>query len=114
MRDAMTPARFETLVAAYGARPPPWPEQGRAAAHSLLETDPRAAALLAEADALDAILFQHQTPAPSEALRAAVVASAPRRRLGRRARLWWSSLALAIAAGGGALAGSAATAALDP
>ena len=114
MTDAMTLVRFEALVAAYGAHPARWPEQERAAATALLATDPRAAALLADADAIDARLFQHQVPAPSAALRATVIAAAPRRRWGRRARLWWSSLALAVAAGGGALAGSAATAALDP
>lgn len=114
MTEPMGLARFEQLVAAYGAQPQRWPELERRAAEMLLESDPRAARLLADADALDAILFVHQAPAPSAALHARIVASAPRRRIGRSARLWWSGLAMALAAGGGALAGSAATAALDP
>jgi len=115
MSDIMDFARFETLVAAYGATPSRWPEEQRAAAEAFARTDPRAAALLGEADAIDALLFAHRVAEPSRTLRAMVLESAPRRRrLTGRARLWWSSLAFALAAAGGVLAGSAATAALDP
>ncbi|WP_420136549.1 hypothetical protein [Sphingomonas sp.] len=114
MTEPMTLARFEQLVAAYGAQPKRWPHPERAAAHALLERDPQATQLLAEADTLDAILFVHEAPAPSPDLHARIVASAPRRRTARNLRLWWSGVALALAGGGGALAGSAATAALDP
>jgi anti-sigma factor RsiW len=108
-------ARFETLVAAYGATPARWPEDERAAAEAFAQADPRAGALLAEADTIDALLFAHRVAEPSRTLRTMVIEGAPRRRrLAGRARLWWSSLGLALAAGGGVLAGSAATAALEP
>lgn len=108
-------ARFEALVAAYGATPNRWPEEERDAAEAFARSDARAAALLAEADAIDALLFAHQVPEPTRTLRAMVIESAPKkRRLAGRAKLWWSGIALALAAGGGVLAGSAATAALEP
>ena len=107
--------RFETLVAAYGATPSRWPEAERAAAEAFARDDPRARALLAEADSIDALLFAHKAPQPSATLRAMVIEAAPRkRRLAGRARLWWSGLALAMAGASGMLAGSAATAALEP
>jgi len=107
--------RFETLVAAYGATPNRWPDDERAAAEAFARADPRAAALLAEADAIDTLLFAHRVAEPSRTLRTMVIEGAPRkRRLTGRARLWWSGLALALAGAGGMLAGSAATAALEP
>jgi anti-sigma factor RsiW len=106
-------ARFETLVAAYGATPNRWPEEERDAAEAFARSDARAAALLAEADAVDALLFAHIVPEPTRTLRAMVIESAPRR-VARKLRLWWSGIALALAAGSGVLAGSAATAALEP
>jgi len=107
--------RFETLVAAYGATPNRWPDDERAAAEAFARADPRAAALLAEADAVDTLLFAHRVAEPSRTLRTMVIEGAPRkRRLTGRARLWWSGLALALAGAGGMLAGSAATAALEP
>ena len=107
--------RFEALIAAYGATPNRWPEEERAAAEAFARADPRAAALLAEADSIDALLFAHRVAEPSRTLRAMVIEAAPRkRRLTGRARLWWSGLALALAGAGGMLAGSAATAALEP
>lgn len=108
-------ARFETLVAAYGATPNRWPADERDAAQAFARSDARAAALLAEADTIDALLFAHRVPEPSRTLRATVIESAARRRRPLRGlRLWWSGIALALAAGGGILAGSAATAALEP
>ena len=108
-------SRFETLVAAYGATPNRWPEEERAAAEAFAQADPRAAALLAEADAIDALLFAHKVPEPSRTLRTMVVEGAPRkRRLTGRAKMWWTGLGLALAGASGMLAGSAATAALEP
>jgi anti-sigma factor RsiW len=107
--------RFEALIAAYGATPSRWPEEERAAAESFARSDPRAAAALREADAIDELLFAHRVAEPSRTLRAMVLENAPRRRrVAGRLRLWWSSLAFAVAAAGGALAGSAAMAALEP
>jgi anti-sigma factor RsiW len=108
-------ARFETLVAAYGATPNRWPAEERDAAEAFARSDARAAALLAEADAIDALLFAHRVPEPTRTLRAMVIESAPKkRRLAGRARLWWTGLGLALAGASGMLAGSAATAALEP
>jgi len=108
--------RFETLVTAYGATPSRWPEEERAAAEAFARTDPRAASLLAEADSIDALLFAHMVAEPSRTLQAMVIEAAPRKkhRLTGRARLWWSGLGLAMAGASGMLAGSAATAALEP
>jgi len=107
--------RFETLVAAYGASPVRWPEEERAAAEAFARQDPRAAALLSEADSIDALLFAHRVAEPSRTLRAMVIEGAPgKRRLAGRAKLWWSGFALALAGAAGILAGSAATAALEP
>jgi len=107
--------RFETLVAAYGATPSRWPEEERAAAEAFARADSRAAALLAEADSIDALLFAHKVAEPSRTLRAMVVEAAPRkRRLAGRAKMWWTGLGLALAGASGMLAGSAATAALEP
>ena len=107
--------RFEALVAAYGATPNRWPEEERAAAEAFARADPRAAALLAEADSIDALLFAHRVAEPSRTLRAMVIEAAPRkRRLTGRAKLWWTGLGIALAGASGMLAGSAATAALEP
>jgi anti-sigma factor RsiW len=115
MSDEMDPERFEALIAAYGATPARWPEEERAAAEAFARRDPRAARLLADADKIDALLFAHRVAEPSRTLRAMVIESAPRHRaIGRRLRLWWSSIVFAAVAGAGALAGSAATAALAP
>ena len=115
MSDEMDPERFEALIAAYGTTPARWPEEERAAAEALARRDPRAAELLEQGDAIDAWLFAHRVAEPSRTLRAMVIESAPRQRaIGRRLRLWWSSILFALVAGAGALAGSAATAALAP
>ena len=108
--------RFEALVAAYGATPNRWPEEERDAAEAFARTDPRARALLAEADSIDALLFAHKAAEPSRTLHAMVIEGAPRKkhRLAGRAKLWWSGLGLAMAGASGMLAGSAATAALEP
>ena len=107
--------RFETLVAAYGATPSRWPVEERDAAQAFARADPRAAALLAEADSIDALLFAHRVAEPSRTLRAMVIEGAPtKRRLTGRARMWWTGLGIALAGASGMLAGSAATAALEP
>ena len=107
--------RFEALVAAYGATPNRWPDEERDAALAFARSDARAAALLADADSIDALLFAHKVAEPSRTLRTMVIEGAPRkRRLTGRARLWWTGLGLALAGASGMLAGSAATAALEP
>jgi anti-sigma factor RsiW len=112
MVEPMTEDRFAALLEAYGAEPRRWPEDERAATQAFARTDPRAAALMAAAADIDDLLYGHRVPAPSPAFAAAVMARAPRRRW-TRARLWWAAFGLGIAGAGGALAGSAATAALE-
>ena len=72
----MTYERFETLADAYGGDLRRWPEAEREAARLLKETDPRAAALLADADRLDALLDAAPRAVASHALREQVLASA--------------------------------------
>ncbi len=72
----MTYERFETLADAYGGDLRRWPEAEREAARVLLDSDPRAAVLLCEADGLDALLDAAPRPAASPALREVVIAGA--------------------------------------
>jgi hypothetical protein len=112
--ERMTIERFRALADAYGGVIARWPEAVRDAA-AARAAEPSYAAVLAEADALDAALDQWRTPASSQALAARIVAAAPRRAItfGKRAKLWWSGLGLTTMIAG-ALAGSAAVAAVTP
>ena len=75
--------RFRELVDAYGGDPGRWPQPERAPAAELLARSPEAAALLAEAGALDRLLDRTQPLAPpivdAEALIARVTAAAQER-----------------------------------
>jgi hypothetical protein len=62
--NEMTSARFAQLVDAYGAELGRWPEAERMAAHDFARTNPEAAALLAEAGAIDALLAQATITVP--------------------------------------------------
>lgn len=115
MAEPFDAARFATLIAAYGAEPRRWPDEERDAAQAFARADARAAALLDGAADLDDLLSTHRVARPSAALHVAVLAAAPRRPpFLAQARVWWTMLALGLAGAGGALAGSAATAALAP
>lgn len=98
----MTSERFQALAAAYGADARRWPEAERAAAHAFVAAQPvLARAVLAEADAVDALLHAASAPQLSMALRDRVIASAAgaglkARREGRR---WLDRLGLAFGAG---------------
>ena len=72
----MTYERFETLADAYGGDLRRGPEAEREAGRALLNADPRAAAVLAEADGLDALLDAAPRAVASHALREAVIAGA--------------------------------------
>ena len=100
----MTPTRFQDLADAFGGDIARWPAAERPAALALA---PSADAILAEATSLDRLLAASPNPAPSLALRQAILAAAPRPR-GRR----WPALALgaslAAASVAGILAGVAA------
>ncbi|MGO4411082.1 hypothetical protein AB4Y66_13640, partial [Brevundimonas sp. M-11_2] len=61
----MTYERFEYLADAYGGDLRRWPEAEREAARALTAVDARAAALLAQADRLDALLGAAPRPVAS-------------------------------------------------
>jgi hypothetical protein len=110
----MDMTRFETLAAAYGGDLRRWPVEARAAAEALLESQPQAArAVLAEADALDALLHQSPTPAVSHTLREAILAAAPKpRRQGVGFGFWLSGAGLAAATVSGVIIGASMLSAL--
>jgi len=106
----MDRARFETLLAAYGADVNRWPEEERAGAAGFLtqhEVELRAA--LKEAREIDSMLL-HAAAAPRlDTLAARILASAPRRveMFDRRALLALAACAvfgLVVGYGGGLLA----------
>ncbi len=99
----MTPDRFLTLVAAYGADRRRWPETERAAAEAFTATEAEMTRpALAEADDIDALLHASATPRVSMALRDKVIAAAA---TGRRAsKLWIDRLLLVFGAGWAAAA----------
>lgn len=107
-------ARFDVLLDAYGADPERWPEAERAAAMALLQRDPEARALRAQAARLDGLLALAEPVEPSPALVARILAAAPapadakRRPLSflrpRPARVWRYAAALAPLAAAAAVA----------
>ena len=107
----MTPERFEHLADAYGGDLRRWPETEREAARALAAADLQAAALLHEADGLDALLDAAPRVAASHALRERVIAAAVGAGLGRRRRAgigvmaWLSGAGWAAAACAGAVFG---------
>ncbi|HTK36597.1 MAG TPA: hypothetical protein VL358_15100 [Caulobacteraceae bacterium] len=76
----MDAERFETLAMAYGGDLRRWPEADRDAAEAFRARTPGAAgALLRQAQALDAVLDDWRSPAPSAALRDRVLMGPPPR-----------------------------------
>ena len=104
--------RFRRLIAAYGADPGRWPPGQRTRAEALLARSAKAQALLAEAQALDALLMADAKPPADAQLAAAIVARAmglPQERTAAAAprairvewslaRLWPQAVGLAAAA----------------
>jgi len=115
----MNAERFSQLVEAYGADARRWPVAEREAAEAFRLAEPDAAALLlAEADAVDALLHASPQPAVSAALRERVLAAAAG--AGLKARkpvfgfrpgrlVWLSGGAFAAAACAGIIAGQTLT-----
>lgn len=113
----MTPERFHTLVAAYGADPQRWPQHERndalewARAHRA-----QANAALDEAMELDARLSRDMVAPPARALFEQIVAGAPVKSAvnsaikpasaAKRRSFWWSGAAFAGVGLAGALAGA--------
>jgi hypothetical protein len=69
----LTLARLEELLDAYGSNSERWPEHERARALALLNSDPRAARLQADAHLLDEQLEQFELAEPSALLQARVL-----------------------------------------
>lgn len=106
--------RFQALADAYGGDIRRWPGELRGPAVALAEQSAAARAILARAEALDAQLDAWRVAAPSAALRDAVLAQAPRLRVGwvRSAGLWLSGAGLAAACAAGVVFGVAASTAV--
>lgn len=98
----MDRSRFLALAEAYGADLRRWPDGERAAAQAYMAARPEAArAALAQADALDDLLFASRPLQPSAALRDRVIAAAAR---SPRPSSWRARLGLAMGAGWAAAA----------
>ena len=95
--EAMDEARFEGLLAAYGADARRWPDAERAQALRLLAMSPAAHARRAEAMRLDAALHAWRLGPPPADLQARIAAAAPLARLFRPRVLWASAAGLAAA-----------------
>jgi hypothetical protein len=111
----MTEERFLTLVGAYGADPRRWPLGERAAASAFLDANPEVVAACLEAEAaLDAVLAAHAARQPSAALRARIIAGAPRRSPVARAWRWVAGAGLGLGLAASCAAGVAAGFTLAP
>ena len=106
----MTLDRFTDLAAAYGADIARWPEAERTAARALAQSEPRAAAILADAGILDRALHAAVTPPASRALYERVIAEAPALVARGRLARWMTAVglgaALAMAAASGVAVGA--------
>jgi len=93
--------RFAEIIDAYGGDPLRWPEAERLAAQGLAARDPRAGAMLAEAEALDALFDAAPDHAPGDALTARILARRPRPSLWREmfpnVGVWKPALGFAMA-----------------
>jgi hypothetical protein len=111
--------RFAALAEAYGGDVSRWPEVEREAAALLMATEPGATAsrLAVESD-LDWALDAWRPPAPSAALQAAILASAPAARPGPawRGWMWRTGLGAGLMAAGaaGVMAGVVVSGAIAP
>src|SRR5262249_37344088 len=76
--ERMTLARLRAVIDAYGTRAARWPAAERAAAAALVAESAEARALVTAAAPLDELLDSVPAIAPTPALRAAILAVAPR------------------------------------
>jgi anti-sigma-K factor RskA len=74
----MTLERLRAVIEAYGTSPPRWPAAERQAAAALLAESAAARALVTEAAPLDELLDAVPPVAPTPAMRATILALAPR------------------------------------
>jgi hypothetical protein len=94
--------RFEAMAEAYGGDLDRWPTDAVGPARALLDAEPALAAVLRDADSLDALLAASPTPTFSGVLRERVIGAAPRLASAWKATTRWLSgagLAAACAAG---------------
>jgi hypothetical protein len=115
MTESLTPDRFRELADAYGGVIARWPDGYRISAERMAR-EPFAAAVLADALALDVALDRWQVPTPSRSLADKITAGRTGHAPGaiaRRLRLWWSGIGLAAALAG-ATAGAATVALVAP
>jgi hypothetical protein len=114
MAEPLDLDRFRELAEAYGGEIRRWPDDVRASAR-LVARNPQAAAILAEAAALDDKLAAWRTPLPSPGFRMQTSAGGLKARsaFGQRIRLWWAGIGLAAALSGAA-AGSIGAATFLP
>jgi anti-sigma-K factor RskA len=106
--EKMTPERLRAVIESYGTSTARWPAEERETAAALLAESAAARALVTEAAPLDALLDAVPAVTPTPALRAAILALAPRAR--PRAAEGWRSLIDAL--GGWRLAGAVLAASL--
>ncbi len=117
--EEMKIERFTQIIDSYGGDPLRWPETERLAAQGLAARDPRAAALLDEVEALDAMFDTAPTLEADEALKARILARRPRPSLWREmfpnVPAWRPALgfALALAVGVGVQSAAAERLGLD-
>jgi len=76
--EKLTLERLRAVIDAYGTSPPRWPAAEREAAAALLAESAAARALVTEAAPLDELLDAVPAIAPTPAMRAAILAMAPR------------------------------------
>lgn len=106
--EKMTPERLRAVIEAYGTSPARWPAAEREAAAALLAESAAARALVTEAAPLDALLDAVPAVTPTSAMRAAILALAPR--AAQRSGEGWRGLIDAL--GGWRLAGAVLAASL--
>jgi len=104
----MTMERLRAVIESYGTSPARWPAAEREAAAALLAESAATRTLLAEAAPLDELLDAVPAVAPTPAMRAAILALAPRATL--RPSSGWRALIDAL--GGWRLAGAVLAASL--
>ncbi len=76
--EKMTLERLRAVIESYGTSPPRWPAAEREAAAALLAESAAARVLVMEAASLDELLDAAPAIAPTPAMRAAILAMAPR------------------------------------
>lgn len=105
----MNEDRFLNLAAAYGADIDRWPAGERAVAAAFMAANPQVVdGCLAAERMLDAALRSYDAQAANEAIRARIIASAPRERKLGAVRRWIAAAGLGIGLAASAAAGVAA------